>query len=83
MNNYWGFFSGRIRTLVAMATYSSHRLMGKEKIDIFLSQWGYLEILLQKFLLSRPLRLITLLSKLLNLISYPGGKEKRVDFRKI
>ena len=28
------FYSGRIRTLVAMATYSSHRLiMGKEEID--------------------------------------------------
>ena len=30
------FYSGRIRTLVAMATYSSHRLiMGKEEIDNF------------------------------------------------
>ena len=30
------FFSGRIRTLVAMATYSSHRLiMGKMEIDNF------------------------------------------------
>ena len=31
--------------MVAMATYSSHRLiMGKEEIDIFfLSHWGYLE----------------------------------------
>ena len=30
------FRSGRIRTLVAMATYSSHRLiMGKEEIDNF------------------------------------------------
>ena len=30
------FYSNRIRTLVAMATYSSHRLiMGKEEIDIF------------------------------------------------
>ena len=29
-------FSNRIRTLVAMATYSSHILiMGKEEIDIF------------------------------------------------
>ena len=36
------FRSGRIRTLVAMATYSSHRLiMGKEEIGIFLSHWGY------------------------------------------
>ena len=30
------FCSGRIRTVVAMATYSSHRLMmGKEEIDHF------------------------------------------------
>ena len=30
------FYSGRIRTLVAMATYSYHRLiMGKEEIDNF------------------------------------------------
>ena len=30
------FYFGQIRTLVAMATYSSHRLiMGKEGIDIF------------------------------------------------
>ena len=30
------FYSGRIRTLVAMATYNSHRLiMGKEEIDHF------------------------------------------------
>ena len=30
------FYSGRIRTLVVMATYSSHRLiMGKEEIDNF------------------------------------------------
>ena len=32
------FYSNRIRTLVAMATYSSHRLiMGKEEIDNFFS----------------------------------------------
>ena len=37
------FRSGRIRTLVAMATYSSQRLiMGKEEIGIFLSHWGCL-----------------------------------------
>ena len=36
------FYSGRIRTLVGMATYIFHRLiMGKVKIDIFfLSQLG-------------------------------------------
>ena len=32
----YGFFSGRMRTLVAMATYSFHRLiMGKVEIDNF------------------------------------------------
>ena len=37
------FCSNRIRALVAMETYSSHRLiMGKEEIDNFcLSYWGY------------------------------------------
>ena len=35
------FYSGRIRTLVAMASYSSHRLiMGKEEIDNFFSLIG-------------------------------------------
>ena len=39
------FCSGRIRTLVAMATYSSHRLiMGKRgNLQFFLSHWGYLD----------------------------------------
>ena len=45
------FYSGRIRTLVAMATYSSHRLiMGKEEIDIFLSHWGYLDFFTEMFI---------------------------------
>ena len=35
------FRSGRIRTLVAMASYSSHRLiMGKEEIDNFFCPIG-------------------------------------------
>ena len=35
------FFSSRIRTLVAMATFSSHRLiMGKEEIDNFFGLIG-------------------------------------------
>ena len=51
------FYSGQIRTLVAMATYSSHRLiMGKVEID------------LQKYLLSSPPCFIRLLYKSLNLI---------------
>ena len=50
MNN--DFYSGRIRTLVAMATYIFHRLiMVKVKIDIFPSQVGYLEFILQTCLL--------------------------------
>ena len=44
------FYSGRIRTLVAMATSIFHRLIfGKVKIDnFFLSQWGYLEFIFTK-----------------------------------
>ena len=41
------FYSGRIRTLVVMATYGSHRLkMGKVEICkfFFLSQWRYLDL---------------------------------------
>ena len=54
------FYSGRIRTLVAMATYSSHRLiMGKvescKKNSVLMEICG---IFLQKCLLSRPLRFI-------------------------
>ena len=54
------FYSGRIRTLVAMATYSSHRLiMGKEEIDNFSCLIGdILNFFLQKCLLSSPLRFI-------------------------
>ena len=51
------FYSGRIRTLVAMATYCSHRLiMGKVEICSFFS--ALMEIfgfVLQKCLLSSPL----------------------------
>ena len=70
------FYSGQIRTLVAMATYSSHRLiMGKEEIDIFfcliLDIWNFL---LQKCLLSSPLHFIRLLSKSVNLIGCRRGK---------
>ena len=49
-----------MRTLVAMATYSSHRLiMGKEEIDNFFCLiWDILNFFLQKCLLSSPLRFI-------------------------
>ena len=71
------FYSNRIRTLVAMATYSSHRLiMGKEEIDnFFLSHWGYLEKKSQKCLLSRSLHFVRLLSKSVSLIGCRGGKK--------
>ena len=54
------FYSGRIRTLVAMATYGSHRLiMGKEEIDNFFCLIGdILNFFLQKCLLSSPLHFI-------------------------
>ena len=52
--------SNRIRTLVAMATFSSHRLiMGKEEIDNFFCLIGdILNFFLQKCLLSSPLHFI-------------------------
>ena len=54
------FYSNRIRTLVAMATYSSHRLiMGKEEIDNYFCLIGdIVNFFLQKCLLSSPLRFI-------------------------
>ena len=71
------FYSGRIRTLVAMATYSSHRLiMGKEEIDNFFcliaNVWNFF---LQKCLLSSPLHFIQLLSKSENFIGCRRGKK--------
>ena len=54
------FYSGRIRTLVAMATYSSHRLtMGKWKYAIcFCLNGDIWEFVLQKCLFSSPLGFI-------------------------
>ena len=70
------FYSGRIRTLVAMATYSSHRLiMGKEEIDNVFCLIGDIWIFLQKCLLSSPLRFIRLFSKSVNLIGCRRGKK--------
>ena len=70
------FYFGRIRTLVAMATYSSHRLiMGKEEIDNFFCLIGDIwKFFLQKCLLSSHLRFIRLLSKSVNLIGCRHGK---------
>ena len=74
------FYSGRIRTLVAIATYSSHRLiMGKVEIDPFLlSYWRNLIFFFsQIFLLSTPSRFICLLSKSHNLIGCRGDMNGR------
>ena len=69
------FYSGRIRTLVAMATYSFHRLiMGKVKIGNFYCLIGDNRILfLQKCLLNSSSHFIRLLSELLNLIGCRGN----------
>ena len=63
--------------MVAIATYSSHRLiMGKEEIDHFFCINGDIWILfLQICLLSSPLRFTLPLSKSLNLIGCRGGKK--------
>ena len=62
--------------MVAMATYSSHRLIiGKEEIDNFFCLIGDIWIFLQKCLLSSPLRFMRLLSKSVNLIGCRRGKK--------
>ena len=69
------FYSGRIRTLVAMASYSFHRLIiGKVEIGIFYCLIGDNRILfLQKCLLNNSSHFIRLLSELLNLIGCWGN----------
>ena len=69
------FYSGRIRTLVAMGTYSFYRLiMGKVEIGNFYCLIGDNRILfLQKCLLSSSSHFIRLLSELLNLIGCRGN----------
>ena len=75
------FCSVRIRTLVAIATYSSQRLiMGKEEIDNFFCLIGDNWIKVQKCLLRSPLHFIIVLSKSANLIGCRAAK--RVNFRK-
>ena len=71
------FCSGRIRTLVVMATYRFHRfLIGKVEIDDFSCLNGDIwNLFLQKCLLSSPLRCICLLSKWLNLVASQGNKK--------
>ena len=68
------FYSGRIRTLVAMSTYSFHRLiMGKVEIGNLYCLIGDNRILfLQKCLLNSSPHFIILLTELLNLIGCWG-----------
>ena len=85
------FCSSRIRTLVAMATYSFHWLiMGKMELDIYC----YLTVdiltkVLQKCSLSSPLWSIWIFSQLLNLIACHGNrkaifaKKKKKEQKKI
>ena len=66
--------------MVAMATYSSHRLiMGKEEIDHFFFLMVDICIFLQQYIFSGPLRFIRLLSKSVNLI---GCRQKGTNFLK-
>ena len=77
------FYSNRIRILVAMATYSSHRLiMGKEEIDNFSVSLEIFGFFLQKCLLSSPLRFIRLLSKSANLIGCWRGKKGQFSYKR-
>ena len=68
-NEYLCFCSGRIRTLVTMATYNSHRLIMGKVYLIFFSQIC---------LLSSHPRFISLLSKSLNLISCRGNMKGKI-----
>ena len=69
------FYSGQIRTLVAMATYSFHRLiMGKVEIGNFFCLIGDNRILFsQKCLLNSSPHFIRLLLELLNLNGCQGN----------
>ena len=69
------FYSGRIRTLIAMATYSFHRIiMGKvEIVNFYCLIWDNIILFLQKCLLNSSPHFIRLLSKLLNLIDCRGN----------
>ena len=70
----YDFYSGQIRTLVAMASYCFHRLiMGKVKIGNFFCLIVDNRILfLQKCLLNSSPHFIRLLTELLNLIGCQG-----------
>ena len=69
------FYSGRTRTLVAMVTYSFHRLIiGKVEIGNFYCLiWDNRIIFLQKCLLNSSPHFIGLLSELLNMTGCRGN----------
>ena len=69
------FYSGWIRTLVAMAAYSFHRLIvGKVEIGNFCCLIGDNRILfLQNCLLNSSSHFIKLLLELLNVIGFQGN----------
>ena len=70
----YDFYSGQIRTLVAMATYCFHRLiMGKVEIgNLFCFIVDNRILFLQKCLLNSSPHFIRLLTELLNLIGCQG-----------
>ena len=71
------FYSGRIRTLVAMATYSFHRLIvGKVEIgNVYCLIWDNRILFSQKCLLNSSPQFIRLLSELLYLIGCSFSKK--------
>ena len=70
----YDFYSGQIRTLVAMATYCFHRLIiGKVEIgNFFCFIVNNRNLFLQKCLLNSSPHFIRLLTELLNLIGCRG-----------
>ena len=74
-------YSGRISTLVAMASYIFRRpIMVKVKIDIFYYLKGGISefFFLQKCLLCNSLNFVWLLAKSPNLICYQGDKKGKL-----
>ena len=78
------FYSSRIRTLDAMATYSFHRLiMGKVEIGNFCCLiWDNRILFLQKCLLNSSPHFIRLLSDALNLIGCRGNVKSEFSKKK-
>ena len=75
MNNC-AFCSGQIKTLIAMTTYSLHRFTTEKSRNRKKNCLNW-DFLVQKCLLSSPLRFVRLLSKSPNLIGCHGDKKGR------